>query len=321
MELSIVIPLLNEEKSIPQLHQELMKSLSALDKSFEIIYVDDGSTDSSFRLLSELHQQFPAQTKIIQFRRRFGQTAAMSAGITFAQGDIIIMLDADLQNDPVDISRLLEKMDEGYDIVSGWRVQRKDKYFTRILPSRIANWLIGSITGVKLHDYGCSLKAYRAEVIKDLKLYGEMHRFIPALASWFGAKIAEIPVQHHPRRFGKSKYTLNRIWRVLLDLITVKFLLSFSTRPLQIFGSIGLVSFIIGLGISGYLTFLKLVYQEHLSNRPLLWLGILLIMLGFQFISLGLLAELVARTYHESQNKPIYVVRQVLDSTPETAEN
>ncbi|MDI6783587.1 MAG: glycosyltransferase, partial [bacterium] len=221
-------------------------------------------------------------------------------------------LDADLQNDPADIPRLLEKMDEGYDLVSGWRVHRKDKYFTRILPSKIANWLIGSITGVKLHDYGCSLKAYRAEVIKDLRLYGEMHRFIPALASWFGAKIAEIPVQHHPRRFGKSNYSLNRIWRVLLDLITVKFLLSFSTRPLQIFGSMGLVSFIAGFGISIYLTFLKLVYHEHLSNRPLLWLGILLIMLGFQFITLGLLAEMVARTYHESQNKPIYVIRQIL---------
>ena len=312
MKLSIVIPLLNEEKSIPQLHQELSKVLTQLEKKYEIIYVDDGSTDSSFKLLSELHQQFPEQTKIIQFRRQFGQTAAMSAGIALAQGDIIIMLDADLQNDPADIPRLLEKMDEGYDIVSGWRLHRKDKYLTRILPSQIANWLIGTITGVHLHDYGCSLKAYRAEVVKDLKLYGEMHRFIPALASWFGAKIAEIPVQHHPRRFGKSKYTLNRIWRVLLDLITVKFLLSFSTRPLQIFGSIGLISFIAGFGISGYLTFLKLVYQEHLSNRPLLWLGILLIMLGFQFITLGLLAEMLARTYHESQNKPIYVIRQIL---------
>jgi dolichol-phosphate mannosyltransferase len=312
MDISVVIPLLNEESSLPQLHQELMKTLSSVEKNFEIIYVDDGSTDKSFQFLSEIHQQSPEQTRIIQFRRRFGQTAAMSAGIAFAQGDIIIMLDADLQNDPADIPRLLEKMEEGYDIVSGWRVQRKDKYLTRILPSKIANWLIGTITGVKLHDYGCSLKAYRAEVIKELRLYGEMHRFIPALASWYGAKIAEIPVQHHPRRFGKSKYTLNRIWRVLLDLITVKFLLSFSTRPLQIFGSIGLVSFIIGLGISGYLTFLKLAYQEHLSNRPLLWLGILLIMLGFQFISLGLLAELLARTYHESQNKPIYVIRQVL---------
>ena len=312
MDISVVIPLLNEEQSIPQLNETLLKSLSPLEKSFEIIYVDDGSSDKSFQLLSEIHQQFPEQTKIIQFRRRFGQTAAMSAGISFAQGNIIIMLDADLQNDPADIPRLLEKMDEGYDIVSGWRVHRKDKYFTRILPSKIANWFIGSITGVKLHDYGCSLKAYRAEVIKDLRLYGEMHRFIPALASWFGANIAEIPVQHHPRRFGTSKYSLNRIWRVLLDLITVKFLLSFSTRPLQIFGSIGLVSFIAGFGISGYLTFLKLVYQEHLSNRPLLWLGILLIMLGFQFITLGLLAEMLARTYHESQNKPIYVIRRVL---------
>ncbi|MCX7918492.1 MAG: glycosyltransferase family 2 protein [bacterium] len=312
MELSVVIPVLNEEKNIPQLHQALINTLTALEKSFEIIYVDDGSTDSSFQLLSELYQKSPEQIRVIQFRRRFGQTAAMSAGIAYAQGKIIIMLDADLQNDPVDIPRLLEKMEEGYDIVSGWRINRKDKYVTRILPSKIANWLIGSITGVKLHDYGCSLKAYRAEVIKELKLYGEMHRFIPALASWVGAKIAEIPVQHHPRRFGKSKYTLNRIWRVLLDLITVKFLLSFSTRPLQIFGSIGLISCILGLGISGYLTFLKLAYQEHLSNRPLLWLGILLIMLGFQFISLGLLAELVARTYHESQNKPIYVIRQML---------
>lgn len=312
MDISLVIPLLNEESSIPQLHAELMKVLNPLDKTFEIIYVDDGSTDKSFQLLSEIHQQSPDQTRIIQFRRRFGQTAAMSAGIALAQGNIIIMLDADLQNDPADIPRLLEKIDEGYDIVSGWRVHRKDKYFSRILPSKVANWLIGSITGVRLHDYGCSLKAYRAEVVKELRLYGEMHRFIPALASWFGANIAEIPVQHHPRRFGKSKYSLSRTWRVLLDLITVKFMLSYSTRPLQIFGSIGLVSFIAGFGISGYLTILKLVYQEHLSNRPLLWLGILLIMLGFQFITLGLLAEMLARTYHESQNKPIYVIRQIL---------
>ncbi|MFB3895913.1 MAG: glycosyltransferase family 2 protein [bacterium] len=313
MDISVIIPLLNEESSIPQLHTELMKALTPLDKTFEIIYVDDGSTDKSFQLLSEIHRQAQQQTKIIQFRRRFGQTAAMSAGIAQAQGNIILMLDADLQNDPADIPRLLEKMDEGYDIVSGWRVHRQDKYLSRILPSKIANWLIGSITGVRLHDYGCSLKAYRAEVIKDLRLYGEMHRFIPALASWFGANIAEIPVQHHPRRFGKSKYSLSRTWRVILDLITVKFMLSYSTRPLQIFGSIGLVSFIIGFGISGYLTILKLVYQEHLSNRPLLWLGILLIMLGFQFITLGLLAEMLARTYHESQSKPIYVIRQVLD--------
>jgi glycosyltransferase involved in cell wall biosynthesis len=312
MDISVVIPLLNEESSIPQLHSELMQVLTPLEKTFEIIYVDDGSTDKSFQLLSEIHRQSPEQTRIIQFRRRFGQTAAMSAGIATALGSIIIMLDADLQNDPADIPRLLEKMDEGYDIVSGWRVHRKDKYLSRILPSKIANWLIGSITGVKLHDYGCSLKAYRAEVIKDLRLYGEMHRFIPALASWFGANIAEIPVQHHPRRFGKSKYSLSRTWRVFLDLITVKFMLSYSTRPLQVFGSMGLVSFIVGFGISGYLTILKLVYQEHLSNRPLLWLGILLIMLGFQFISLGLLAEMLARTYHESQNKPIYVIRQIL---------
>lgn len=307
--LSIVIPVLNEEESVLKLHQALNPVLQQYGQPYEIIFVDDGSTDKTSELVSGIQDP---QVVLIRLRRRFGQTAAMSAGIDYARGEIIIMMDGDLQNDPQDIPRLLAKMNEGYDIVSGWRKDRKDKYMTRIFPSKIANWLIGAITGVRLHDYGCSLKAYHKDVIKDLKLYGEMHRFIPALASWYGASIAEMPVIHHPRQFGKSKYSLTRITRVVLDLLTVKFLLSFVTKPLQIFGLLGLGSFSIGTLICLYLTFIKFFYQVNIGGRPLLLLGILMLMAGIQFITLGLLAEMISRTYFESQDKPIYVIKEVV---------
>jgi glycosyltransferase involved in cell wall biosynthesis len=309
IKISIVIPVLNEEESVIKLYESLTPVLQQYGQPYEIIYVDDGSTDKTPALVSEIPDN---HVILIRLRRRFGQTAAMSAGIHYAKGETIIMMDGDLQNDPQDIPRLMAKMDEGYDIVSGWRKDRKDKYWTRIFPSKIANWLIGAFTGVKLHDYGCSLKAYHKDVIKDLKLYGEMHRFIPALASWYGAQIAEIPVIHHPRQFGKSKYSLSRITRVVLDLMTVKFLLSFVTKPLQIFGLLGLGSFSIGTLICLYLTFIKFVFQVNIGGRPLLLLGILMLMAGIQFITLGLLAEMISRTYFESQNKPIYVIREVV---------
>jgi glycosyltransferase involved in cell wall biosynthesis len=307
--ISIVIPVLNEEESVIKLYEALTPVLQKYGQPYEIIYVDDGSTDKTPALVSEIPDN---HVVLIRLRRRFGQTAAMSAGIDYAKGETIIMMDGDLQNDPQDIPRLMAKMDEGYDIVSGWRKDRKDKYWTRIFPSKIANWLIGAFTGVKLHDYGCSLKAYHKDVIKDLKLYGEMHRFIPALASWYGAQIAEIPVVHHPRQFGKSKYSLSRITRVVLDLLTVKFLLSFVTKPLQIFGLLGLGSFSIGTLICLYLTFIKFAFQVNIGGRPLLLLGILMLMAGIQFITLGLLAEMISRTYFESQNKSIYVIREVV---------
>ncbi len=309
LDLSIIIPLLNEEESVIELHRQVNSVLKTLGRSYEIICVDDGSTDKTAALLSGLNDP---NLVIIRLRRRFGQTAAMSAGLDHAQGEVIIMMDGDLQNDPQDIPRLLDKMQEGYDIVSGWRKNRKDAFISRTLPSRIANWLIGFMTGVKLHDYGCSLKAYHRDVMKDLKLYGEMHRFIPALASWYGANVAEIPVTHHPRQFGKSKYSITRVTRVVLDLLTVKFLLSFITKPLQIFGIFGLSSFSIGTLICLYLSFLKLVLQHQIGNRPLLWLGVLLIIVGIQLIIFGLLAEMLARTYFESQSKKIYAIREVI---------
>jgi glycosyltransferase involved in cell wall biosynthesis len=236
----------------------------------------------------------------------------MSAGFRFARGQIILPMDADLQNDPRDIPRLVAKIEEGYDVVSGWRVNRRDTFISRRLPSMLANWLIGQVTGVKLHDYGCSLKAYRAEIVKNVPLYGEMHRFIPALASWYGSRIAELPVTHHPRRHGKTKYGINRTFRVVLDLITVKFLLSFSTQPLQIFGFWGALSLLSGAAICAYLAVMRLAFGQELARRPILLLGVLLISTGIQFISMGLLAEMLARTYHESQDKPIYVVRDTL---------
>jgi glycosyltransferase involved in cell wall biosynthesis len=245
-------------------------------------------------------------------RRNFGQTAAFSAGFDLARGDVIITMDGDLQNDPADIPLLLEKIDEGYDVVSGWRVNRQDVFLTRRLPSRIANALISKVTGVRLHDYGCSLKAYRAEVVKNIKLYGELHRFIPALAKWVGIQVAEVPVTHYARKYGRSKYGLGRTIKVILDLLTVKFLLDYATRPIQIFGLLGVVCLILGTGLGLYLTTLRLFFNQSLSDRPILLLAILLIMLGVQFVIMGLLGELVVRTYHEAQGKPIYMIREVV---------
>jgi len=247
----------------------------------------------------------------VHLRRNFGQTAAMSAGFDHARGDVIVAMDADLQNDPKDIPKLLAKIDEGYDCVSGWRKDRQDDKFTRILPSKVANWLISTVTGVALHDYGCSLKAYRREILEDVQLYGEMHRFIPALARWAGAHITEVVVDHHPRQFGSSKYGLSRITRVFLDLITVKFLLSYVTRPIQVFGKWGLLSGILGFAMALWLTIRKFAFHEDIGNRPALLLAILLILVGFQFVTMGLLAELQARTYYEAQGKPIYAIRAI----------
>ncbi len=308
---SIVIPIFNEEESLHQLHERLSPVMQQLGKPYEIILVDDGSKDGTFPILKELHERDP-HVRVIRFRRNFGQTAAFSAGFDLARGDIIITIDADLQNDPADIPTLLEKVDQGYDVVSGWRFRRKDPFLNRRLPSMIANSLISKMTNVKLHDYGCSLKAYRSEVVKNIRLYGEMHRFIPALTSWLGVEVAEVPVNHSPRKYGKSKYGLSRIIRVWLDLLTVKFLLDYATRPIQIFGLLGMLCLTIGTAIGGYLSLMRVFFAQGLADRPLLLLAILLVVLGVQFVTMGLIGELVVRTYYEAQQKPIYTVREVL---------
>jgi glycosyltransferase involved in cell wall biosynthesis len=313
IDISIVIPMFNEIENVAKLHSRLSSVLDSLDGVSEVIFVDDGSMDGTFEALKAIQEEDP-RVWVIRLRRNFGQAAAFSAGFDFSRGDVIITMDGDLQNDPADIPNLLEKIDEGYDIVSGWRVKRKDYFLTRRLPSMAANALISKVTGVILHDYGCSLKAYRMDVVKNIKLYGELHRFIPAIASWMGIKVAEIPVNHYPRKYGRSKYGIGRTLKVFLDLITVKFMLNYATRPLQIFGMAGMISFIAGMGISIYLTIVRLFFGEALSDRPILLLGILLIMLGVQLILMGLLGELIVRTYHESQDKPIYAVREILGS-------
>jgi glycosyltransferase involved in cell wall biosynthesis len=313
MDVTLVVPIFNEAESIPLLHAELKKVLDATGRSYEIIAVDDGSQDGSFAILKELHEQDP-HLKVIRFRRNFGQTAAFAAGFDCAQGDVVVTIDADLQNDPADMPLLLAEMDKGYDVVSGWRQRRKEAFLARRLPSMVANWLISQVTGVHLHDYGCSLKAYRSEVVKGIQLYGELHRFIPALASWMGVSVAEIPVRDHARRFGQSKYGISRTIKVLLDLITVRFLLSYSTRPIQIFGGAGFLSFLVGIVLGMYLTFVKLVQRQDIGSRPLLLLAVLLVLVGVQLIAMGLLGELVVRTYYEAQGKPIYVVREMLSA-------
>ncbi len=307
--ISIVIPIYNERENIEELYEKLKEALETL--SYEIIFVDDGSTDGSTEILKRIVLADEKVTVII-LRRNYGQTAAISAGFEAARGDIIITMDGDLQNDPEDIPTLLSKISEGYDVVSGWRKDRKDTLLRRKIPSKIANWLISKITGVHLHDYGCTLKAYRSEVLKDLNLYGELHRFIPALASINGAKVVEIPVRHHPRKRGKSKYGLERIPKVLLDLILVKFLLSYGTKPLHFLGGWGLLSFFGGFAIALYLTLLKLLKGVELSKRPLLLLAILLMIAGIQLISTGLIAEMVVRTYYESQGRKPYLIKEIV---------
>jgi glycosyltransferase involved in cell wall biosynthesis len=309
-DLSVIVPLYNEVENIAPLHQELSAVLGKLGRSYEILYIDDGSSDDSFALLAALQQQ-DRHVVVVRFSRNYGQTAALAAGFDRAAGDVMVTLDADGQNDPADIPALLAKLDEGYDLVTGWRLPRQDPFLSRRLPSVVANALIGWSTGVHLHDYGCTLKVMRRAAVSGLRLYGEMHRFIPALASDLGARIAELPVHHRPRRAGASKYGLSRTVRVLLDLITVKFLSSYSTRPIQVFGVIGLLSSAVGLVITGILGFERLFFGVPLANRPLVWLGILLTLMGLQFITMGLLGELLVRTYHESQNKPVYRIAEV----------
>lgn len=308
--LSIVIPFYNEEENVRPLYRGVRNALEKLGIDYEVIAVDDGSMDKTLPLLEEIHHEDPRWT-ILALRRNFGQTAALSAGFDYAQGEVIVTIDGDLQNDPEDIPKLLEVIKE-HDVVSGWRADRKDPFLTRRLPSILANKLISAITGIRLHDYGCTLKAYRREVIDNLKLYGEMHRFIPALASWMGISIAEVKVRHHARKAGTSKYGLGRTVKVLLDLITVKFLLSFATRPIQVFGLFGLVLGGAGSLIAFYLAVLKLLFGQSIGQRPLLLLGILLIILGVQLVGMGLLGEMLVRVYHENLGKSIYMVKKVL---------
>ncbi|AQT69632.1 Undecaprenyl-phosphate 4-deoxy-4-formamido-L-arabinose transferase [Anaerohalosphaera lusitana] len=312
LELSLVIPVFNEEESLRPLYDEITSALRDRD-GYEVIFIDDGSTDKSLEVLQSLREG-DERVRIIKFRRNFGQTAAMAAGFEHCRGRVVVPLDADGQNDPADIPKLVDKLDEGYDIVSGWRKDRQDKWLSRVLPSRVANWMISKITGVSLHDYGCTMKAYRWDSIKEIRLYGEMHRFIPALASWGGERVEEMVVNHRPRTTGVAKYGLNRTFKVVLDLITVKFLASFSTKPIYVFGGIGGLS-----GVAAMLSFFTVLWQkfispDHLSmNRnPLLLLTAMLIITSFQFLLMGLLAEILVRTYHESQGRRIYTIEKIM---------
>jgi len=315
-DLSVVIPVYNEAPNVTELYRELAETLGAWGRPFELLFVDDGSTDGTFEILAGL-QADDARVRVIRFRRNFGQTAAFAAGFAHARGRYIATSDGDLQNDPRDLPLMVERLEQGSDIVCGWRKARQDRFLSRRLPSFLANKLISFATGVRLNDYGCSLKVFRAEVVKSMRLYGEMHRFLPAIASEFGVRIAEQVVHHRPRKHGRSKYGIGRTVRVLLDLVTVKFLLSYSTRPLQMFGLVGLLMGAAGVAITAYLSYLRLFAYQSIADRPLLLLGILLIFAGIQLVTLGLLAEMQARTYHESQNKPIYVIREIREMTTE----
>jgi dolichol-phosphate mannosyltransferase len=310
-EVSVFLPVYNEEPNLMPLHAKLDEALKALDRSAEIVYVDDGSTDGSLKILRQIAEVDP-RVRVVALRRNYGQTAAMAAGIDAASGKVLIPMDADLQNDPVDIQRLLQKLDEGYDVVSGWRKNRQDKMFTRKIPSMIANRLISWIGGVPLHDYGCSLKAYRRESLQDVRLYGEMHRFIPIYASWAGASVTEIPVKHHARTMGKSKYGLSRTLKVVFDLMTIKFMASYQTKPIYVFGMFGMLAFAISLLAGLYAVFLKIIHKADFVQTPLPILTIVMFAVGVQFLLMGLLAEMLVRTYHESQAKAIYAVRERL---------
>jgi dolichol-phosphate mannosyltransferase len=309
--LSLFLPVYNEEENLPRLNEKIFQAMTQLGHSFEVIYVDDGSTDQSLELLRKFAAN-DSRVRVIAFRRNYGQTAAMAAGINEARGDVLIPMDADLQNDPADIERLLAKLDEGYDVVSGWRKNRRDAFVTRTLPSKLANGMISKISGVRLHDYGCSLKAYRREMLKDVQLYGEMHRFIPIYASWAGARVTEIPVAHHPRMAGKSKYGLSRTIKVVFDLVTIKFMASYMTKPLYVFGWAGVLAFAISLFSAAFSFLMKFVgWPKHADfiQTPLPVLAMVMLVLGIQLFLMGLIAEMLVRTYHESQGKQIYTIK------------
>jgi len=320
-ELSLFLPVLDEEENLRPMHAKISAALDQLGKTAEVIYVDDGSTDKSLSILKEIAAGDP-RVRVISLRRNYGQTAAMSAGIDAAKGEILIPMDADLQNDPADIARLLEKLDEGYDVVSGWRKNRQDKLISRKIPSQIANKIISAIGGVPLHDYGCSLKAYRREVIQDVRLYGEMHRFIPIYASWAGARVTEIPVDHHARTMGKSKYGISRTIKVVFDLMTIKFMASYQTKPIYVFGTFGMLAFVASVLSAAYAIFLKTAgrfglpqYHADFVQTPLPVVAVVMLAISVQFFLMGLLAELSVRTYHESQDKAIYAVRERIGFT------
>jgi glycosyltransferase involved in cell wall biosynthesis len=314
MNLSIVIPVFNESENLNLLHEAIHKALDELTIPWEVVYVDDGSSDDSAPTLESLVESDPEHTTFVALRRNFGQTAAIAAGIDHAEGNVIVLMDADLQNDPADIPMMLEKIEGGYDVVSGWRVNRQDTFITRTLPSRIANWLISVVTGVHLHDYGCTLKAYRREVITGFRLYGEMHRFIPAYANSVGAKLIEVPVTHHPRKYGKTKYGINRTLKVILDLFTVKFLISYAHKPIYLFGGIGTVMMLASVIALGFLFIRKLLFGTSVVQSSFFLIGIMLMILGVQSILMGLIAELLVRTYHESQEKPTYTILRVVSN-------
>lgn len=313
MKVSVIIPVYNEREVLSELVKTLFDTLRDQTYSWEILFIDDGSTDGSFQQLKLIAEENPGYIIVIALRRNFGQTAAIAAGIDHATGDILVLMDADMQNDPTDIPLLLGKIEEGYDVVSGWRVNRKDKLLTRILPSKIANKLISWVTGVYLHDYGCTLKAYRKDILTGFRLYGEMHRFIPAFAAHVGAKITEVEVKHHPRKFGKTKYGIERTFKVVLDLFTVKFLISYSQKPLYLFGGLGLVLLLGGIGILFFLLIRRLGLGISPFDSPLFPAAIMIVLMGFQSILMGLIAELLVRTYHEAQDKPTYSIRKIIN--------
>ena len=311
MDLSLIVPVYNEAESLPLLVEGISNALKPLPRLWEVVFVDDGSTDGSLTVLEELVRKDPEHLRLVAFRRNYGQTAAIAAGIDHSEGSTVVLLDADLQNDPADIPRMLEKLDEGYDVVSGWRKVRKDNALTRNVPSVVANWIISRVTGVHLHDYGCTLKAYRRDALEGFRLYGEMHRFIPVYAHSVGARITEMNVDHHPRRFGRANYGLERTLKVVLDLLTVKFLVSYSNKPIRLFGGAGLVLMFLSLVSLVYLFLRRALEQVPVLGSPLFQLGVMFFILGFQSILMGLIAELLVRTYHESQHKPTYTIRSV----------
>ena len=313
MNLSLIIPVYNEEENLPLVYDAVLQALSPLKDTWEVIFVDDGSKDKSFEVLKSLVETDPEHVRVLSFRRNFGQTAAIAAGLDHACGEIIILLDADMQNDPADIPMLLAKLDEGYDLVSGWRKDRKDNRLTRTIPSNLANGLISWATGVHLHDYGCTLKAYRRDALEGFRLYGEMHRFIPVFAHAVGARITELPVRHHARKFGKAKYGLERTVKVLLDLFTVKFLLSYSSKPIYLFGGAGFFLMFAGAADLLFLLVRRTFFGTPVFTSPLLQIGVMFFIMGFQSILMGLIAELLARTYHESQQKPTYTIRSAIN--------